>query len=135
MRIVTIIGTKFQEKNFETTFAQWEMEISKFEVAIDAKLYEPVKIGLLIAGTTGKIHDHLCLTINDGMNYGQVRDTIINYFKTKSLDTKRHNDDGGPRPMEVDQIKGKGKGKGKGTNNTGKYCTYCKTTTHNTSEC
>ena len=83
MRIVTIVGTKFHEKNFETTFAQWETEISKFEVAIGAALYPEVKIGLLIAGTTGKIHDHLCLTIKERMDYSEVRDTILNYFKSK----------------------------------------------------
>ena len=121
MRLVTIVNTKFHdEKNFETNFANWESEITKFEIATNKILYEEIKVGLLIAGTLGKLHDHLCLTVSEVIDYDQVRSNILHCFKSKSLilPTRRsHYDD----PMDVGKVgKGKGdyngKGKGKGKN-------------------
>ena len=65
MRIATIVNMKFHDSNFETTFTEWESELHKIEVSLNNKLDDVIKIGILIAGTTGKLHDHLCLTLGD----------------------------------------------------------------------
>ena len=65
MRIATIVNTKFHDTNFETTFSEWESELHKIEVSLNNKIDDVIKIGILIAGTTGKLHDHLCLTLGD----------------------------------------------------------------------
>ena len=136
MRMAAIINIKFQDTTFENTFSEWEGEIHKLESALrtertDGKLADEVKIGILIAGTTGKIHDHLCLSLKDVSTYADARDIVINYLKSRNLTmvSKKTKSDW----MEVDAIntqwtgkghdpKGKGKGKegGKGkTTNTG----------------
>jgi len=51
--LVKIVSTKFDESNFELTFSAWENDIVKFEMAIGKPLYEEIKMGLLISGTTG----------------------------------------------------------------------------------
>ena len=56
--LVSIVNTKFEDRTFETTFAKWESQVTKFERAIKKELYDEIKVGLLIAGTTGKLHDH-----------------------------------------------------------------------------
>ena len=100
MRLCTIVETKFNsEKDFETTFANWESEIARFEFALQKDLYDEIKVGLLIAGTTGKLHDHLCFTLGDKVDYKAVRETVISYFKSKSLTTERGY--GGAEPMDI----------------------------------
>ena len=135
MRIATIVNTKFHDANFETTFTEWESELHKIEVSLETKLDDVIKIGILIAGTTGKLHDHLCLTLGDTLSYGDTRDVVINYLKTKNLTSttqKKQSDDA----MDVSALtkrfpkwkqqrqyapKGdKGKGKGDATNFPGK---------------
>ena len=50
--LVSIVNTKFEDRNFETTFAKWESQVTMFERAIEKELYDEIKVGLLIAGTT-----------------------------------------------------------------------------------
>ena len=47
MMLVTIVNTKFHEKNFETTFAEWENNITKFESAVGKSLYDEIKSWLV----------------------------------------------------------------------------------------
>ena len=150
MRMAAIINIKFQDTTFENTFSEWEGEIHKLESALktdkhDGKLADEVKIGILIAGTTGKIHDHLCLSLNEVSVYADARDIVINYLKSRNLTmiSKKSK----PDWMEVDAIntqwKGKGKdnkGKGKGKDGgkggqTNRWCHNCKSTTHDTKFC
>ena len=85
MGLVTLVNTKFHDdKDFETKFSKWENDITKFERAIGKELYDEIKVGLLIAGTTGKLHDHLCLTTTDDINYNNIRTIVLNYLKTKT---------------------------------------------------
>ena len=92
MRMATIVNTKFHDNaNFEATFTDWEYEIHHFNLAVDTKLQDEVKVGILIAGTTGKLHDHLCLTLGKQLNYESVRGVILNYIKSKNLTTKTNN--------------------------------------------
>ena len=153
MRMAAIINMKFHDTTFENTFAEWEGEIHKLEAALktdgtSGKLADEVKIGILIAGTTGKIHEHLCLSLSDVSVYDDARDIVVNYLKSRSLTTSSKKDK--PNWMEVDAVntvwpKGKGKGKdhkgkGKGTvggkihltTHPGRWCHHCKSTTHDT---
>ena len=152
MRMAAIVNIKFQDTTFENTFTEWESEIHKLETALKSdtstgKLADEVNIGILIAGTTGKIHDHLCLSLTDVSTYEEAREIVVNYLKSRSLTTTSKKEK--PTWMEVDAItkgkgkgkdpKGKGKGKdqGKGSTNTtnGRWCHYCKSTTHDTRYC
>ena len=83
--LVKIVSTRFSEKEFGNVFTTWESDIVKFEEAIAKPLYEEVKIGLLVAGTTGRLHEHLCLTCGDSKSYEEVRDTVLNYTKHRNL--------------------------------------------------
>ena len=92
VRMAAIINMKFQDTTFENTFSEWEGETHKLDTALKSitstgKLADEAKIGILIAGTTGKIHDHLCLSLNDVSTYGEARDIVINYLKSRSLTT------------------------------------------------
>ena len=164
MRMATIVNTKFHDTNFETTFTEWESEIHKIEVSLSSKLADEIKIGILIAGTTGRIHDHLCLTLGDTLSYDDTRDTVLNYLKSRNLTVSTKHK--GPDWMDVSAITkggkgsgdGKGKGKGGGTtsyrkgkgkgkdkghgdrNGTkgkskGRWCHNCKSNTHDTKFC
>ena len=115
--LVSIVNTKFEDRTFETTFAKWESQVTMFERAIKKELYDEIKVGLLVAGTSGKLHDHLCLTTTDNQSYSEVRGVILNYLKTKQLTslTKNTKPDYFDDPMQVDAFgyyKGKGRGKG-----------------------
>ena len=165
MRIATIVNMKFHDSNFETTFTEWESEMHKIEVSLNNKIDDVIKVGILIAGTTGKLHDHLCLTLGDTLSYDDTRDMVINYLKTKSLTSQTRK---GPDDMDVSAItkgkgfgsKGKGKGKGSGTTSPnkgkgkgkdkgqaeakgtskggkskGRWCHNCKSNTHDTKYC
>ena len=77
MRIATIVNTRFHDTNFETTFTEWGSELHKIEVSLNSKIDDTIKIGILIAGTTGKLHDHLCLTLGDTISYDETRDVAL----------------------------------------------------------
>ena len=123
--LIAIVNTKFPDDHFETALTTWEKEIQQFERATGSPLPEHIKTGLLIAGTTGKLHDHLCLTCTDLTDYEAIRQSILNYIKTKTLRVPaRRNYD--PNAMEVDNVqryrdyKGKGDRKGKTKGKDGK---------------
>ena len=67
--LMKIVNTKFTEDNFEATLAQWENDVSKFELVIGKELYPEIKTGLLVINTTGKLYDHLRLTTNTMTDY------------------------------------------------------------------
>ena len=180
--LMRIISAKSpDDDNLETKVSVWENDILKFEKAIGKELYEEIKVGLLVGGTTGKLYDHLCLNLGTLKDYTSTRQIVVNYAKTKVMQSYKHNKHYNPSdPMDVDAIqkggnykgkKGKGKGqykgnggkqnygtidnyvtdnnyssgkgkksggksKGKGkTSGKSRYCSWCKTTTHNTSDC
>lgn len=65
MTIVSIVNTKFDVEgtNFESRFTTWEVEITNFENAVGKTIMDETKVGLLIAGTKGPLHDHECMQI------------------------------------------------------------------------
>ena len=116
--LVSAVNTKFEEATFEQQLATWELHISDYERASGDVMNDKLKIALLVANTSGTLHQHLCLHVNAICTYMQVRDMIVNYLKTKTMtlqptsSTKPSRQE--PTPMEVDALKAyKGKGKGK----------------------
>ena len=82
MLLVKLVNTKFHEERFETEFAQFELDIGKFETALGAQLHDDIKMGLVVANTTGKLHDHLVLTLQDIDDYAEMRNIVSNYCKS-----------------------------------------------------
>ena len=79
MRMATIVNVKFHDNgNFETIFSDWEYEIHKFNSSVQNALQDEVKVGILIAGTTDKLHDHLCLALGKRANYAETREVVLN---------------------------------------------------------
>ena len=115
--LISIANTKFPEDNIEAVLSKWEKDITQFERAIQKPLYEEIKTGLLIGGTNGKLHDHLCLTCTELDDYDEVRAAVINYAKTKTL--KIPTSGGGSKkdygydPMDIGNVQNKNyEGKG-----------------------
>ena len=135
--LVKIINYKFNDKDFETSFATWENDVTKFEQAIGKELYEEMKVGLLIAGTTGQLHEHLCLTASQAATYTEVRDVVLNYVKHRSIrmpGTTRshdHNANYNYDPMDVNAAFQKGLQKGSGK----PACGFCGLPGHSEQYC
>ena len=58
-----ITSTKVEERTCAATFMDWETDLGKLEATLGREIYEEIKIGLLIAGTTGKLRERLCLNL------------------------------------------------------------------------
>ena len=120
MSLVAIMAMTLPDDNtLEAKFSQFEVELSRYERATGDDLPESARIGILVAVTTGRLHEHLVLNMNAGTTYDQIRATILNYTKSRKLTIKGSRQD--LVPMDVDAID-KGKGKTKGSN---KYRTIC----------
>jgi hypothetical protein len=88
--LLQLIGFQLpNDETAETKFAAWENEVVKFERLIGKPLYPEIKTGLVVKATGGKLHDHLCLTVHNLQDYKEVKETIINFAKTRQL--KLHN--------------------------------------------
>ena len=66
---------------------KWEIDWAEWEAAAGAQLPIVMKTCLVIAGTTGKLHDVLCMTCKGYNDYDSVKSTVVNYIKTKSVCT------------------------------------------------
>ena len=135
-RMSTIIFWKFNQKDFENSFNEWENEINRYDSESDSRFPDEIKIGILIHQTTGHLQHYLQLHTDTSTPYQDLRAIILRYFKTGSVYNQMHqtyNRFGGPSsssgsqatPMEIDAVwrvlKGKGKGlkgKGKGKGST-----------------
>jgi hypothetical protein len=109
-RITKIIQWKFDMNNFETSFNDWEAEISKYETEQGQSITDDVNIGILFANTKGHggqyIHKHLIFNTDVQMPYSKVRQILNNYFTSGrvvrySQSYSRTKTDG-PEPMEID---------------------------------
>ena len=115
-----ITTTKFEERTFAATFMDWETDLSKLEAALGREVYEEMKIGLLIAGTTGKLRDHMCLSLAETttVNYQTLRGVVLDYVRHHGTTTSKNKKE--DNNMEVDAVwKGNyngGYNKGKGNN-------------------
>ena len=70
------------------------------------RLSDTAKIGLLVAITSGKLHEHLLLYVSEASTYEQIRYRILNYVKSKRINQQfpEHSTSSGSVPMEVDAI-------------------------------
>ena len=127
--LVKIVTTRLDDSNFENAFATWESDVTKFELAIQKELYSEIKVGLLIAGTSGKLHEHLCLNVTDQMTYQDVKGIVLNYTKHRVTlaNSSMQLQKGRPSHdhMEVDALAAK----------QPKKCTYCGMQGHTEENC
>ena len=128
MRLATIVNVKFNDNaNFETTFAEWEYEIHRFNASVDNKFQDGASVGILIAGTTGKLHDHLCLTLGNRVDYSESREVILNYVKSKHRTTLQRMHPMGWTSVQSLKADGKEMEKEKKKANKVKQCVKMKT--------
>ena len=128
MSLVAIMGMKLPDDNtLENKFSQFETELDRYEKATGDELPQTAKIGILVAVTTGRLHEHLVLNMGDYTTYDQIRTVILNYTRSRRITKKPNPND--PVPMEIDGLFGKGKTKAK------QFCTICQREGHWTSEC
>ena len=119
--LTNLLKPTFDTNNFEESFATWEFELSRFERDNGQQLPDAVKIAVLLNETTGPLQQHLQLLSGSNPSYRQVKDTIIEYYRSNTAFTKltqsssvSTNFGGGQAPMDIGAFnKGKGK-KGKG---------------------
>ena len=79
------------------------------------RLADTAKIGILVAVTTGRLHEHLVLNMDETTTYDQTRLKILDYVKSKRINKKGPNyPHDGPAPMDIDAIGTKGGGSTKG---------------------
>ena len=83
--MATIVNTKFFEADLEATLTEWESEIHKMGRSLNSKVADDIKIGVLSAGSTGKIRDHSCLTLADTLTHEDMRATILHFLKSLNL--------------------------------------------------
>ena len=97
------------------------MELTRYESVAGEPLPEQRKVGILVAATTGKLHDHLVLNMNDLTTYVQVNYIVVNYMRPEKLKYNSRSQPGDAVPMDVGSVGAQGKGGGK----TKKYCDIC----------
>ena len=122
--LTKLLKPKFDNNNFEESFATWEFELARFERDNGSTLPDTVKIAVLLNETTGPLQQHLQLLAGTITTYAQIRTTIMEYYRATTAFTKlalqpgsssvATNYGGGQAPMDIGAInKGKGKYKGK----------------------
>ncbi len=90
MSLAAVMKMQLPDDNsLEENFTMFERELDKFERATGDTLPETAKIGIVVAVTTGKLHDHLVLNMGGLDTYYKVRSTIMNYIKSKPLVTTK----------------------------------------------
>ena len=135
--LTKLLKPTFDTNNFEESFATWEFELSRFERDNGQQLPDSVKIAVLLNETTGPLQQHLQLLSGSNPTYRQVKDTIIEYYRSNTAFTRLAQSSsvathygGGQAPMDIGAFhKGKGKNKGykgKGKGNKGKGKGYGK---------
>ena len=82
-RLSAILKPKFNMQSFEDSLASWEEEIQKYEKETTSALSGDVKIAVLMNETSGKLQEHLRLNATNLKQYSEVRDVIINYYKSQ----------------------------------------------------
>ena len=135
--LTKLLKPTFDTNNFEESFATWEFELTRFERDNGQQLPDSVKIAVLLNETTGPLQQHLQLLSGSNPTYRQVKDTIIEYYRSNTAFTRLAQSSsvathygGGQAPMDIGAFhKGKGKNKGykgKGKGNKGKGKGYGK---------
>ena len=119
--LTKLLKPTFDTNNFEESFATWEFELSRFERDNGQQLPDSVKIAVLLNETTGPLQQHLQLLSGSNPTYRQVKDTIIEYYRSNTAFTRLAQSSsvathygGGQAPMTLEHST-KAKGRTKGT--------------------
>ena len=102
-----LLKPTFDTNNFEGSFATWEFELTRFE-RDNGQLPDSVEIAVLLNETTGPLQQCLQLLPSSNPTYRQVKDTIIEYYRSNTAFTKltqsssvSTNFGGGQAPMDI----------------------------------
>ena len=71
-RLSTIIFWKFNQRDFENSFNEWENEINRYDAEASSRFPDEIKIGILIHQTTGPLQQHLQLNTDTGTPYQEL---------------------------------------------------------------
>ena len=110
------MNMKFDSSSLESDLANFEHEISRYELESGSKVDDGVKIATLINGTSGPPLEWIRLRAPDN-DWRAIRNQVVGYARTMSFDSTMASTSSsmsGPAPMEIGAVWGKGKGKGKG---------------------
>ena len=125
--LTQLLDFKLDQANFEQDFNRWEISKIKYEKQTGQALPDGVLIATLLIKTTGALQQHLRLNARTLQTYQQMRDTIVEYFRSKLILTPSPTSanssfaGGGHAPMDIGFVGKKSKkGKGKGKKGTGK---------------
>ena len=95
---------------FEQDFNAWEAVKSKCEQQTGAPIPDSVLVATLMNKTSGSIQQHLRLNAATVNTYEQMRNTLVQYFRSRCILTSL---DSGLAPMNIGVLKGQGYFKGK----------------------
>jgi len=108
-RLSKILRPNLNNGSFEDSFSSWEDEIQKYEKETKSTLSDDVKVAVLLSETRGPLQEHLRLNASTMSNYNDVKDIIVQYFRTKSNFKGQE-----PTPMEIGAYWNYYTGQGKG---------------------
>ena len=83
--MTTILQWNFNMKDFEASFNDWEAEIEKYNRIEVTDFPDEVKIGILMTRISGPLQEHLMLNQTLDTPWADIRNLILNYFKTGRL--------------------------------------------------
>ena len=142
-RLRKILQWKFDLENLEQNLAEWEYEVTKYELE-EGALQEGVKVATVIDGLEGDIQQWAQLNCSYLKTYRALRDNLVSFARSRRFSSKSSptptppatstgESTTGPVPMDIGAVwqgdskgywkgdskgkgthKGKGKGKGKG---------------------
>ncbi|CAE7327609.1 unnamed protein product [Symbiodinium sp. CCMP2592] len=119
------------QQGLHEQLVKYEEQLKTYELSAAKKFPEDLVLATVLTGMREPLRSQLQLRMTPETKYSEIREWILQW---ESLNTPWGStgkgggkDDGGQRPMDVDQIKGKkgkkgkeGKGKGKGKDQKGK---------------
>eukprot|EP00438_Fugacium_kawagutii_P036589 Skav223941 [mRNA] locus=scaffold1465:245275:255192:+ [translate_table: standard] len=134
--LTKVLKPTLDPNNFEESFAAWEYDVSRYERDNNQQLPGAVKTAILLNETTGALQQHLQLQSGTNPTYAQVKQTIIEYYRTTTSFARATaaaqassavgtNYGGGQAAMDIDALR-KGKGKYNKGYNKGKHKGYGK---------
>ena len=76
-RLATILYWKFNPKDFQNSFNEWENEINRYDSEATSIFPDEIKIGILVNNTTGPLQQHLQLNTDILPSYQDIRAIIF----------------------------------------------------------
>ena len=125
-RLSKVLSFRFNVETLESDMATFEHEIAQTEIESGQVLFDMIKIGILINGTSGGLNEWIRLNGGNQRDWKVIRDNVVSYARScssSSLNPSASTTTSEPNqetmPMEIGAIRGgwkggKSKGKGKG---------------------